>query len=94
MATHSSVLPWEVPRTGAWGAIVHRVTKSQTQLKQLSMYGTMSKLKNSTQRFNNRLDQGKEKEKRINVLEERLVESIQIEEPKENERNIESQWTP
>ena len=58
------------------------------------MHNTMSKLKNSAQRFNNRLDQGKEKEKRINVLEERLVESIQIEESKENERNIESQWTP
>ena len=58
------------------------------------MHNTMSKLKNSTQRLNSRLDQGKEKEKRINVLEGRLGESIQIEEPKENERNIESQWTP
>ena len=55
------------------------------------MDNTMSKLKNSTQRFNNRLDEGKGKAKRISVLEERLVESIQIEEPKENERNIESQ---
>ena len=79
---------------GTWWATVHRVTKSQTWLKQLNMHNTMSKLKNSTQRFNNRLDQRKEKDKRINVLEERLVESIQIEEPKENERNIESQWTP
>ena len=52
----------------------------------------MSKLKNSTQRFNNRLDQGKEKEKRINELEERSVESIHIKKQKENERNIESQW--
>ena len=52
------------------------------------MHNTMSKLKNSTQRLNSRLDQGKEKEKRINVLEGRLVESIQIKEPKENERNI------
>ena len=26
---------------GAWGAIVHRVTKSQTQLKQLSMHACM-----------------------------------------------------
>ena len=52
------------------------------------MHNTMSKLKNSTQRFNNRLDQRKEKDKRINVLEGRLVESIQIKEPKENERNI------
>ena len=79
---------------GAWWATVHRVTKSQTWLRQLNMHNTMSKLKNSTQRFNNRLDQRKEKDKRINVLEGRLVESIQIEEPKENERNIESQWAP
>jgi len=78
----------------AWWATVHRVTKSQTRLRRLNRHNTMRKLKNSAQRFNNRLDQGKEKEKRINVLEERLVESIQIEEPKENERNIESQWTP
>ena len=74
----------------AWWATVHRVTKSQTRLRRLNRHNTMRKLKNSAQRFNNRLDQGKEKEKRINVLEERLVESIQIEEPKENERNIES----
>ena len=56
------------------------------------MHNTMSKLKNSTQRFNNRLDQGKEKEKRINELEERSVESIDAEKQKEKERNIESQW--
>ena len=74
----------------AWWATVHRVTKSQTRLRRLNRHNTMRKLKNSAQRFNNRLDQGKEKEKRINVLEERLVERIQIEEPKENERNIES----
>ena len=32
MATHSSILAWEIPWTGAWQAIVRRVTKSQTQL--------------------------------------------------------------
>ena len=52
----------------------------------------MSNLKSSIQRFNNRLDQGNEKEKRINEVEERSVESIHIEKQKENERNIESQW--
>ena len=31
MATHSSILPWRIPMDrGAWQAIVHRVTKSQT----------------------------------------------------------------
>ena len=40
MATHSSFLVWTVsPRDRVdWQAIVHRVTKSQTQLKQLSMH--------------------------------------------------------
>ena len=33
MATHSSVLAWKIPvDRGAWQAIVHRVTKSWTQL--------------------------------------------------------------
>ena len=27
MATHSSVLAWEIPWTGAWGAMVHGVRK-------------------------------------------------------------------
>ena len=39
MATHSSILAWRIPWTEAhysWWAIVHRVIKSQTQLKQLS----------------------------------------------------------
>ena len=40
MATHSSILAWRVPRTEepAWWATVHRVAKSQTQLKQLSTH--------------------------------------------------------
>ena len=51
----------------------------------------MSKLKNSVQRFNNKPDQGKEKKKkRTNKLEERSVESIQLKEQKENEKNMES----
>ena len=34
MATHSSILAWSIPMDrGAWQAIVHRVSKSQTQLK-------------------------------------------------------------
>ena len=38
MATHPSILAWRIPMDrGAWQATVHRVTKSQTRLKQLSM---------------------------------------------------------
>ena len=34
MATHSSILAWEIPWTaGAWWAIVQGVAKSRTQLK-------------------------------------------------------------
>ena len=32
MATHSSILAWRIPWTGAWQAIVHGVTKSLTWL--------------------------------------------------------------
>ena len=39
MATHSSILAWRISiDRGAWRAIVHRVAKSQTQLKRLSMH--------------------------------------------------------
>ena len=39
MATHSSMLAWRIPTDrGAWQATVHRVTDSQTQLKQLSAH--------------------------------------------------------
>ena len=39
MATHSSILAWEIPWTeGAWRATVHRVASCQTQLKRLSMH--------------------------------------------------------
>ena len=39
MATHSSILAWRIPMDrGTWWATVHRVTKSQTQLKRLSMH--------------------------------------------------------
>ena len=37
MATHSSVLAWRISMDRkAWWAVVHRVTKNQTQLKRLS----------------------------------------------------------
>ena len=32
MATHSSILAWEIQWTGAWWAAVHEVTKSWIQL--------------------------------------------------------------
>ena len=36
MATHSSILAWRIPGTGAWWAAVYGVTQSRTQLKRLS----------------------------------------------------------
>ena len=39
MATHSGILAWRIPMNRrAWRAIVHRVTKSRTRLKRLSMH--------------------------------------------------------
>ena len=39
MATYSSILAWRIPMDrGAWRATVHGVTKSQTQLKRLSIH--------------------------------------------------------
>ena len=39
MAIHSSILAWRIPTDrGAWRATIHGVTKSQTQLKRLSMH--------------------------------------------------------
>ena len=39
MATHSSILAWRITMDrGAWRATVHVVTKSWTQLKQLSIH--------------------------------------------------------
>ena len=39
MATHSSILAWRIPvDRGAWRATVHRVTKSHTWWKWLSMH--------------------------------------------------------
>ena len=40
LATHSSILAWRTPWTGAWQATVHRVAKNWTRLKQLSMQNT------------------------------------------------------
>ena len=40
-AAHSSIPSWRIPMDrGAWGAIVHGVTKSRTQLKGLSKRST------------------------------------------------------
>ena len=36
MATHSSVLAWRIPGTGAWWAAVYGVAQSRTRLKRLS----------------------------------------------------------
>ena len=38
MATQSNILAWRIPMDrGVWKAIVHRVSKSQTQMKQLTI---------------------------------------------------------
>ena len=37
MATHSSILAWRIPWTGAWQATAHRIVKSQKWLKWLGM---------------------------------------------------------
>ena len=46
MATHSSILAWSIPWTEepGWQTTVHRVTKSQTPLKQLSTHINTGKL--------------------------------------------------
>ena len=36
MATHSSVLAWRIPGTGAWWAAVYGVAQSRTRLTRLS----------------------------------------------------------
>ena len=47
MATHSSILAWRIPMDrGAWWAIVHRVAKSQTRLKQLSVHAYTLRIAN------------------------------------------------
>ena len=38
MATHSSILVWEIPWTEEPDGLVYSVTNSRTQLKQLSMH--------------------------------------------------------
>ena len=43
MTTHSSILAWRIPMEGgAWRATVHRVEKSQTELKRHSMHSSKS----------------------------------------------------
>ena len=52
MATHYSIFAWEIPWTrGAWQATVHRITESQTQLKQLSTPQACSLPPSSVQLF-------------------------------------------
>ena len=42
MAIHSIIRAWRIPMDrGAWWATVHRVEKSQTPLKRLSMYAQL-----------------------------------------------------
>ena len=48
MATRSSILAWRIPMDrGAWWAVVHRVAKSWTRLKRLSMHAHAENLKHS-----------------------------------------------
>ena len=37
MTTQSSILAWRIPDREVWWATAHRITKSWTKLKQLSM---------------------------------------------------------
>ena len=41
-ATHSSIVAWRIPRTGAWWAAVHGVVKSRTRLKRLHFHIPLS----------------------------------------------------
>ena len=55
METHSSILAWRICMDrGAWWATVHGVTKSQTQLKWLSM---PTKTLQHTPNLNNQWDE-------------------------------------
>ena len=54
MAIHSNILAWKIPmdrgawgRGGGWGATIHRVSQSQTQLKPLSMCAHMPSIMNT-----------------------------------------------
>ena len=51
MATHSSVLAWRIPGTGACWAAVCRVTQSRTRLKRLSSSSINSKRSISSQPY-------------------------------------------
>ena len=37
MATHSSIVAWRIPGTGAWWAVVYGVAQSRTRLKRLTL---------------------------------------------------------
>ena len=52
VATHPSILPWRIPLDrGAWWATAQTLTKSQTQLKWLSMHAHTHKLNVSPSNF-------------------------------------------
>ena len=57
MATHSSILAWRIPWTGKPGGLwIHRVIKSQTGLKWLSMHACMLLLGIITVKQSSRLE--------------------------------------
>ena len=45
METHISILTWRIPWAGAWWTTVHRVARSQTQLRRLIMHAYICTLK-------------------------------------------------
>ena len=45
MTTHSSVLAWTIPETGAWWAAVYGVAQSQTRLNRLSSSSSSSEVR-------------------------------------------------
>ena len=77
---------------GPWWATVHGVTKSHTWRRWFSMntiqwVNWRIQYRDST---TNLTKEKKKKKKTTNKLEERSVESIQLKEQKENEKNMES----
>ena len=54
MATHSSILFWRIPGTGAWWAAVYEVAQSLTQLKWLRSSSRQQHIKKQRQYFVNK----------------------------------------
>ena len=44
MATHSSILAWRIPPSGAWWAAVHGAAKSQTRLSTVAQHALLRTL--------------------------------------------------